>query len=272
MNYEQALKRVRVHGRLKPDRTGVGTYSIFGTQIEYDLTRSFPLITTKKIHAKSVLLELQWFLQGGRNMDAQWLRDRDVNIWNSWSNADGKLGPVYGAQWRNWVAPDGTEVDQLQNVVDSLINDPFSRRHVVSAWNPGELDQMALAPCHILFQFDVDRRNNLSLSVYQRSADYFLGVPFDLASYGFLLHIVAKITGYKAHKLIWTGGDSHIYQNHLDQVDIVLDRVLEAPPLPTVKLLDITDNTLDGWSKADLSNFVIENYQPMPSIKGTVAV
>ena len=227
--YLDLLRHVRDHGDLKTDRTGVGTLAVFGWQMRFDLQAGFPLVTTKKVHVKSIVHELLWFLRGETNVES--LRQVGVTIWDEWAKADGSLGPVYGKHWRDWVAADGRHIDQLAQAVQMIKQTPDSRRIIVSAWNVGELEQMALQPCHAFFQFFVSK-GRLSCQLYQRSADLFLGVPFNIASYALLTHLVAAQCDLKVGDLVWTGGDCHLYTNHLEQVDVQLAR---APlPLPTL--------------------------------------
>lgn len=261
--YEDLLADVLEHGTPKSDRTGTGTTSVFGRQIRYDLSRSFPLITTKRVHFKAVALELLWFLRGDSN--ATWLQERGVRIWNEWADDDGDLGPIYGVQWRSWPTPDGGSIDQIADIVDQLKADPDSRRHVVSAWNPGQLAEMALPPCHILFQFYV-ADGRLSCQLYQRSADLFLGVPFNIASYSLLTLMVAQQTGLEPGEFIWTGGDCHIYDNHIAQVTEQLSR--DPYPYPQMRL-SRTPQSLFDYQYED---FELVNYQHHPSIKAAVAV
>lgn len=229
--YEDLLRRVRQHGIPKTDRTGTGTLSVFAERLRYNLADGFPLITTKRVHFKSILVELLWFLRGDTNI--RWLHQHGVTIWDEWADPNGDLGPIYGHQWRHWPTPDGGSIDQLQQVLDLLRRDPDSRRLLVSAWNVADLNKMALPPCHVLFQFHV-AGDRLSCQVYQRSADLFLGVPFNLASYALLTHLVAQQTGYEPGELIWVGGDCHIYRNHLHQVDTQLAR--PAFPFPRIEI------------------------------------
>ncbi len=229
--YEDLLRYVLAHGTDKSDRTGTGTRSVFGHQLRYDLSEGFPLVTTKRVHLKSIVYELLWFLRGDSNV--AWLQEHGVRIWNEWADADGELGPVYGVQWRSWPAPDGRHIDQISAVLETLRADPDSRRMIVSAWNVAELDAMALAPCHAFFQFYV-ADGRLSCQLYQRSADLFLGVPFNIASYALLTHMVAAQTGLRVGDFIWTGGDCHIYDNHVEQVTTQLTR--EPYPFPTLEL------------------------------------
>jgi len=260
--YEDLLRDVLVNGVWKGDRTGTGTRSVFGRQIRYDLSQGFPLITTKRVHFKSVAYELLWFLRGDSNI--KWLMDNGVKIWNEWADANGELGPVYGVQWRSWPTPDGSHIDQIASIIEQIKTNPDSRRLIVSAWNVSELDKMALPPCHLLFQFYV-ANGKLSCQLYQRSCDMFLGVPFNIASYSLLTHMVAAQTGLEPGEFIWTGGDCHIYDNHIEQVKTQLDR--EPYSFPTLKLAprnSIFDYTYD--------DFTIENYQHHPTIKAPIAV
>ncbi len=246
----------------REDRTGVGTLGVFGRQMRFDLTRGFPLLTTKKLHVKSIVLELLWFLRGDTNLG--WLRDRGVTIWDEWADANGDLGPIYGRQWRSWAAPDGRVIDQIAKLIDHLRTDPHSRRHVVSAWNPADIDDMALPPCHCLFQFFV-AEGRLSCQLYQRSADVFLGVPFNIASYALLTHLVAQAVGLQVGDFVHTLGDAHLYLNHLDQAKLQLTR---APyPPPTLKLADKRD--LFDFTYEDVR---VEGYQAHPRIAADIAV
>ncbi|WP_067703559.1 thymidylate synthase [Nocardia jejuensis] len=260
--YEDLLRLVLDSGTPKSDRTGTGTRSLFGHQLRYDLSRGFPLITTKKVHLKSIVYELLWFLRGDSNVG--WLKENGVRIWDEWADAQGDLGPVYGVQWRSWPTPDGTHIDQISQVLQTLRTDPDSRRMLVSAWNVSELDKMALAPCHAFFQFYV-ADGKLSCQLYQRSADMFLGVPFNIASYALLTHMVAQQTGLLPGEFVWTGGDVHIYDNHLDQVREQLSR--DPYPFPTLKLRPAP--TLFGYAYEDVE---ILDYQHHPLIKAPVAV
>lgn len=260
--YEDLLRDVLENGTKKSDRTGTGTRSVFGRQIRYDLSDSFPLITTKKVHTKSIIGELLWFLNGDSNVG--YLQDNGIRIWNEWADDNGDLGPVYGVQWRSWPTPDGGHIDQITNVVENLKNNPDSRRHIVSAWNVSEIDNMALPPCHLLFQFYV-ADGKLSCQLYQRSADLFLGVPFNIASYSLLTHMVAQQTGLEVGEFVWTGGDCHIYDNHVEQVTEQLSR--EPRPYPQLELNKA--NTLFDY---DFNDFTITGYDPHPPIKGKVAV
>ncbi len=261
--YLDLLDRVLTEGTLKEDRTGTGTISVFGHQMRFDLSEGFPLLTTKKLHLKSIIYELLWFLKGETNV--KYLQDNGVRIWNEWADENGDLGPIYGYQWRSWPTANGQHIDQISQVIDAIKKNPDSRRHIVSAWNVGELDNMALPPCHILFQFYV-ANGKLSCQLYQRSADIFLGVPFNIASYSLLLHMMAKELNLKPGEFVHTLGDAHIYKNHIEQVKIQLERQpFELPNLwvnPNVK--SIFDYQYE--------DFRIENYQAHPHIKGEIAV
>jgi len=260
--YEDLLRRVMAEGTPKPDRTGTGTRSLFGQQLRFDLGRGFPLVTTKRVHFRSVAYELLWFLRGDSNVT--WLRDHGVTIWDEWAGPDGDLGPVYGVQWRSWPTPDGAHIDQISQVLDLLRTDPSSRRMVVSAWNVGEIAQMALPPCHAMFQFYV-ADGRLSCHLYQRSADLFLGVPFNIASYALLTAMVAQQVDLQVGELVWTGGDCHIYDNHVDQVREQLSR---APfPFPALTLHKAP--TLFDYAFED---FEVVDYQHHPALKAPVAV
>ncbi len=260
--YEDLLRLVLKDGTPKADRTGTGTRSVFGHQLRYDLSAGFPLITTKKVHLKSIVYELLWFLRGDSNVG--WLRDHGVSIWDEWADANGELGPVYGVQWRSWPTPDGTHIDQISQVLQTLRTDPDSRRMLVSAWNVAELDKMALAPCHAFFQFYV-AEGKLSCQLYQRSADLFLGVPFNIAGYALLTHMVAQQTELAPGDFIWTGGDCHIYNNHVDQVREQLGR--EPYPFPHLTLRPAP--TLFDYTYDDV---IVEGYRHHPPIKAPVAV
>jgi thymidylate synthase len=260
--YEDLLRRVLAEGTHKADRTGTGTLSVFGHQMRFDLSAGFPLVTTKRVHLRSIVHELLWFLRGDSNV--AYLRDNGVTIWDEWADAEGELGPVYGVQWRSWPTPDGGHVDQIAQVVRAIQEDPDSRRHIVSAWNVAEIPGMALAPCHAFFQFYV-ADGRLSCQLYQRSADLFLGVPFNLASYALLTHMVAQQTGLEPGDFIWTGGDCHIYVNHLDQVHEQLTR---APyPFPTLRLAKAP--SIFDYAFEDV---VVEGYQHHPAIAAPIAV
>ncbi|MDX5317754.1 MAG: thymidylate synthase [Actinomycetes bacterium] len=260
--YEDLLRHVLENGVAKGDRTGTGTTSVFGHQLRYDLSRGFPLITTKRVHLRSIVYELLWFLRGDSNV--RWLQEHGVRIWNEWADEDGELGPVYGVQWRSWPTPDGRHIDQVSQVLDTIRSDPDSRRMVVSAWNVAELDRMALQPCHALFQFNV-ADGRLSCQLYQRSADLFLGVPFNIASYSLLTHMVAQQTGLEPGDFIWTGGDCHIYANHVDAVREQLTR--EPYPFPTLRLRTAPSLFEYAWE-----DVVVENYRHHPAIRAEIAV
>jgi thymidylate synthase len=260
--YEDLLRLVMATGTPKSDRTGTGTRSVFGHQMRFDLAAGFPLVTTKRVHLRSVAYELLWFLRGESN--TSWLRDHGVTIWDEWADADGDLGPVYGVQWRSWPTPDGGHVDQIAQVVENLRRDPDSRRHIVSAWNVADIPSMALAPCHAFFQFYV-ADGRLSCQIYQRSADLFLGVPFNIASYALLTHMVAQQTGHAVGDLVWTGGDCHVYDNHVVQVREQLSR--EPFPLPTLQLRQAA--SIFDYTYEDIE---VVGYQHHPGIKAPVAV
>lgn len=260
--YEDLLALVLDTGTPKADRTGTGTRSVFGHQMRFDLSEGFPLVTTKRVHLRSVVGELLWFLRGDSNV--RWLQEHGVRIWDEWADADGELGPVYGVQWRSWPTPDGGTVDQLAQLLENLRRDPDSRRHVVSAWNVADIPSMALAPCHAFFQFHV-ADGRLSCQLYQRSADLFLGVPFNIASYALLTHMVAQQVGLEPGDFIWTGGDCHIYDNHVEQVREQLTR--EPYPFPTLRL-----RRADSLFDYSFDDVVVEDYQHHPAIKAPVAV
>lgn len=261
--YENFLRHVFETGTPKSDRTGTGTRSVFGHQMRFNLREGFPLITTKKVHLKSVICELLWFLRGDSNV--RWLQENGVSIWNEWAREDGSLGPVYGVQWRSWPTPDGRHIDQISQVMETLKTNPDSRRILVSAWNVGELDQMALMPCHTLFQFYV-ADGKLSCQLYQRSADIFLGVPFNIASYALLTHMVAQQAGLEVGDFIWTGGDCHIYDNHVEQVQTQLSRT--PFPYPQLHIKRKPESIFDY----QLDDFEFLNYQHHAGIKAPVAV
>lgn len=261
--YHDLLRLVLDQGFDRDDRTGTGTRSIFGHQMRFDLSAGFPVLTTKKLHLKSIIHELLWFLKGDTNI--AYLKANGVSIWDEWADENGDLGPVYGAQWRSWPAPDGTTIDQIANVVRQIETNPSSRRHIVSAWNPAEVDNMALPPCHCLFQFYV-ADGKLSCQLYQRSADIFLGVPFNIASYALLTMMVAQVTGLKPGDFVHTLGDAHLYKNHFDQAHLQLSR--EPKPLPVMRINpDVTD--LFAFTYED---FKLEGYDPHPAISAPIAV
>ena len=261
--YLDLMRHVMTEGYDKSDRTGTGTRSVFGYQMRFDLSEGFPLLTTKKLHLRSIIHELLWFLKGDTNI--KYLKDNQVSIWDEWADENGELGPVYGYQWRSWPTPDGRHIDQIQNIIQQIKNSPDSRRIIVSAWNPALIDQMALPPCHALFQFYV-ADGKLSCQLYQRSADIFLGVPFNIASYALLTLMVAQVCGLKAGEFIHTFGDAHIYSNHFEQVQLQLSR--ESRALPTMKL-NPEVNDLFAFKFED---FELTDYDPHPHIAGKVAV
>jgi thymidylate synthase len=263
IQYHQLLRLVLEQGRTKSDRTGTGTISVFGAQARYDLRQSFPLLTTKKLHTRSIMHELLWFLRGDTNI--QYLHDHKVTIWDEWADENGDLGRVYGAQWCDWRTADERSINQIDQVIEQMKRNPDSRRHIVTAWNPGEIDQMALPPCHALFQFYVSE-GELSCQLYQRSADLFLGVPFNIASYALLTLMVAQVTGLKPAEFIHTFGDLHIYLNHMDQVREQLSR--EPRHLPTLKLNPSVKNIHDF----KFEDFELTGYNPHPAIKAPIAV
>jgi thymidylate synthase len=261
--YLDLLRHIRAHGVMKEDRTGTGTQSVFGYQMRFDLSEGFPLLTTKKVHLKSIIYELLWFIAGDTNV--KYLQDHGVTIWDEWADADGNLGPVYGHQWRSWPAPDGRVIDQLSMVIDTIKRNPDSRRMLVTAWNPAEVDQMALPPCHCLFQFYV-ADGKLSCQLYQRSADVFLGVPFNIASYALLTMMIAQVCGLQPGEFVHTTGDTHIYRNHFEQVATQLSR--EPRPLPRMRLNPDVKSLFDF----KYEDFTLEGYDPWPAIKAPVAV
>jgi thymidylate synthase len=261
--YLDLMKDILENGTFKSDRTGTGTRSVFGRQMRFDLSDGFPLITTKKLHLRSIIYELLWFLNGDTNV--KYLNDNGVTIWDEWADERGELGPVYGHQWRSWPAPDGRHIDQITQVLQQIRQKPDSRRHIVSAWNPAEVDKMALPPCHALFQFYV-ADGKLSCQLYQRSADFFLGVPFNIASYALLTHMFAEQCDLQPGEFVWTGGDVHLYTNHVEQATLQLTR--EPYPLPRLNIRRKPDS-LFGYRYED---FEIVNYQAHPSIKAPIAV
>ena len=261
--YHELLTRILDEGVEQQDRTGTGTLSVFGHQMRFDLSKGFPLLTTKKLHLRSIVIELLWFLRGDTNV--RWLQERRVSIWDEWADANGELGPVYGKQWRDWEGADGRHVDQIANLLELIKRDPSSRRQIVSAWNPAEIDRMALAPCHCLFQTQV-AGGKLHLQLYQRSADVFLGVPFTIASYALLTHMLAQQCDLEPGTFVWTGGDCHLYSNHLEQAREQLTR--EPRSLPKLTILR-RPGSIDAYEYED---FEITGYDPHPHIKAAVAV
>ncbi|HPU12578.1 MAG TPA: thymidylate synthase [Aeromicrobium sp.] len=261
--YLDLLQRILDEGISKGDRTGTGTLSVFGHQMRFDLAEGFPVVTTKKVHLKSVIAELLWFIAGDTNTG--YLRENGVTIWDEWADDAGDLGPIYGYQWRSWPAPNGEHIDQLKAVIEAIKTDPNSRRHIVSAWNVADLDKMALAPCHAFFQFYV-ADGRLSCQLYQRSADVFLGVPFNIASYALLTQMVAQVTDLEPGDFVWTGGDCHLYVNHLEQAREQLSR--EPLELPTLRL----DPKITDIDDFDLDSITVENYQSHPGIKAPIAI
>lgn len=261
--YHDLMRHVLGHGHVKTDRTGTGTRSVFGWQMRFNLADGFPVMTTKKLHLRSIIHELLWFLQGDTNI--RYLKDNGVSIWDEWADANGDLGPVYGKQWRRWETPDGRLIDQVGQLVENLKKNPDSRRHVVSAWNPGDVDSMALPPCHCLFQFYV-ADGKLSCQLYQRSADIFLGVPFNIASYALLTHMIAQVCGYQVGDFVHTLGDAHLYSNHLDQARLQLSR--DFRPLPKL-VLNPEVKDLFTFRFEDIA---LEGYDPHPSIAAPIAV
>lgn len=261
--YEDFMRHVFEHGQTKTDRTGTGTRSVFGHQMRFNLAEGFPLITTKKLHTKSIFIELLWFLRGDSNVT--WLQERGVSIWNEWADEQGNLGPVYGVQWRSWPTPNGKSIDQISQVLDQIRSNPDSRRLIVSAWNVSDIPNMALPPCHAFFQFYV-ADGKLSCQLYQRSADIFLGVPFNIASYALLTHMVAQQCNLQVGDFIWTGGDCHLYSNHLDQVQLQLSR--EPRPYPKLHIKRKPGSLFDY----EYEDFEITDYNPHPHIKAPVAV
>ena len=260
--YLNLLRDILDNGVRRDDRTGTGTLGVFGRQIRFDLSKGFPLLTTKKLHTRSIFIELLWFLRGDTNIG--WLKDNGVGIWDEWADANGDLGPVYGKQWRSWAAPNGQSIDQIQKLIHGLKTNPNSRRHIVSAWNPADVDDMALPPCHCLFQFFV-ADGKLSCQLYQRSADVFLGVPFNIASYALLTLMLAQVLGLEPGDFVHTFGDAHLYLNHLEQAELQLTR----QPLPLPALTVAPKSDLFAY---ELSDFVLSDYAPWPHIKAAVAV
>ncbi len=261
--YLDLLQHVLDHGAKKEDRTGTGTLSVFGAQMRFDLAQGFPLVTTKKVHLKSIIYELLWFLRGETNV--RWLQEHGVTIWDEWAREDGELGPIYGYQWRSWPTADGRHIDQISQVVDQIRNNPDSRRIIVSAWNVGQIEQMALPPCHAFFQFYV-ADGKLSCQLYQRSADLFLGVPFNIASYSLLVLMMAQACNLEPGEFIWTGGDCHIYSNHMEQVRTQLAR--EPREWPTMKINPARKDIFEF----EYEDFLLEGYDPHPAIRAPVAV
>ena len=261
--YLDLLRHIKTHGTIKGDRTGTGTISTFGYQMRFNLSQGFPLLTTKKLHLRSIIYELLWFLRGETNI--QYLHDHKVTIWDEWADANGELGPIYGYQWRSWPTPDGGHIDQITQLIDQIRNNPNSRRLIVSAWNVAEIDKMALPPCHSLFQFYV-ADGKLSCQLYQRSADVFLGVPFNIASYALLTMMIAQVTGLTPGDFVHTLGDAHIYLNHQEQVEEQLSRT--PRPLPTMKLNPEVKSIFDF----QYEDFTLEGYDPYPTIKAPIAV
>jgi thymidylate synthase len=261
--YLDLMRKILDEGVEQMDRTGTGTLSLFGAQMRFDLAKGFPLLTTKKLHLRSIIVELLWFLRGDTNI--RWLQERKVSIWDEWADANGDLGPVYGKQWRDWETADGRHVDQIRNLIDLIKRDPGSRRQIVTAWNPGEIERMALAPCHCLFQTQV-AAGRLNLQLYQRSADFFLGVPFNIASYALLTHMLARECGLEPGTFVWTGGDVHLYSNHLEQARLQLSR--DPRPLPQLVMKD-RGQSIDAYEPED---FAFEAYDPHPAISAPIAV
>ncbi|MBI0473973.1 thymidylate synthase [Sphingomonas sp. MA1305] len=261
--YLDLMDRILTSGSRQDDRTGTGTLSVFGAQMRFDLRAGFPVLTTKKLHLRSIIVELLWFLRGDTNV--RWLHENKVSIWDEWADANGDLGPVYGKQWRDWQTADGRQIDQITDLIDTIRRNPASRRQIVTAWNPGELHAMALSPCHCLFQTHV-ADGRLSLQLYQRSADVFLGVPFNIASYALLTHMLAQQAGLEVGDFIWTGGDCHLYLNHLEQARTQLTR--DPGPLPRLEILRRPD-AIDGYAYED---FVLHDYVAQPHIKAPVAI
>ena len=262
--YLELLERVLVEGEEREDRTGTGTIGLFGAQLHIDISKNFPLLTTKKVHFPAVAHELLWFLKGSTNI--AYLRENNVKIWNEWADANGDLGPVYGYQWRHWKTSDGSEIDQIKTLINDLKTNPFSRRHIVSAWNVGELNKMALPPCHAFFQFHVTTSGQLNCQLYQRSADMFLGVPFNIASYSLLTYMTAHVCNLKPGKFVHTFGDAHIYLNHIDQVKLQLSRT--PSQLPTLEL----DSNVKNIDDFKYESLLLKNYNPQNTIKAPISV
>lgn len=263
-DYLTLLEHVLSHGEIRSDRTGVGTIGLFGAQLRFDISKNFPLLTTKEIHLKSIIYELLWFLQGSTNI--KYLQEHGVKIWNEWADKNGELGPVYGAQWRKWKSPDGSTIDQIKKVIEGIKTDPYGRRHIVSAWNPADINKMALPPCHAFFQFYVSVDGGLSCQLYQRSADLFLGVPFNIASYSLLTIMVAQACDLKPKEFVHTFGDLHIYKNHIEQVKEQLSRTPRNLPQ---MLVNKKVKNIDSFQYSD---FELVNYDPYPSIKAPIAI
>lgn len=261
--YLDLMRDILENGSEKTDRTGTGTVSVFGRQMRFDLSKGFPLVTTKKLHLRSIIYELLWFLKGETNI--KYLKDNGVSIWDEWADENGELGPVYGSQWRSWPTPDGRRIDQITQVLNQIKTKPDSRRHIVTAWNPAEVDKMALPPCHALFQFYV-ADNKLSCQLYQRSADYFLGVPFNIASYALLVYMVAQQCNLEPGDFVWTGGDVHLYSNHMEQVKLQLSRAPYSLPQLNIKRKPAS------IFEYEFEDFEILNYQSHPGIKAPIAV
>lgn len=260
--YLKLVRRILDEGVRKDDRTGTGTLSVFGPQMRFDLSEGFPLLTTKRLHTKSIFGELLWFLRGSTNV--AWLHENGISIWDEWAGPDGELGPIYGHQWRSWPTPDGGHIDQIKAVIESIRTNPDSRRHIVSAWNVADIPQMALPPCHAFFQFYV-ANGKLSCQLYQRSCDTFLGVPFNIASYALLVHLIAQLTGLQVGEFIWTGGDTHLYLNHLEQARLQLTR--EPRPLPQLVLNPL----IADIDTIELSDIEVVGYDPHPGIKAPIS-
>ena len=261
--YLDLIRRILDEGTEQQDRTGTGTFSVFGHQMRFDLSKGFPLVTTKKLHLRSIIIELLWFLRGETNI--AWLKENKVSIWDEWADENGELGPVYGKQWRDWVGPDGSHIDQIAALVDTINDNPGSRRQIVSAWNPADVPKMALPPCHLLFQTYV-ANGRLSLQLYQRSCDVFLGVPFNIASYALLTHILAQQCGLEPGDFVWTGGDCHLYSNHLEQARLQITRDPRTLPRLVIK------RRPEGIDQYAYEDFEIVGYDPHPHIKAEVAV